>query len=206
MKNPVSNEQIQETFEKQLADMKQEITNTTEKLTKTTEKLTKTKEKLTNTTAKLTNTIEENKDLHKLVKRKERKQEKDGEHIYILKCNIDDHFKIGWTTNLNKRLYNYISVCPCSGYDYIYTKKLKNAKMYEGMVLHYFDKYRITEEFKGCKKREWFSGVKSENIIKYIESSVLHLCGEEEIEDETYFQKRNNQNPLLVKNALSVNR
>ena len=101
---------------------------------------------------------EENKSLHKLVKRKERKKHRSGSCVYIVKnIDIKDKYKIGETKDLTNRLNDYAPGAP-ERYEAVHQRMVStvgNQKSIEDLVLTILEPFRIEDDTKFSRKREW---------------------------------------------------
>jgi prophage antirepressor-like protein len=101
---------------------------------------------------------DENKSLHKLVKRKERKKYRAGSCVYIVKnIDIKDKYKIGETKDLTNRINDYGPGAP-ERYEAVHQRmvpSVANQKSIEDLVLTILEPFRIENDTKGSHKREW---------------------------------------------------
>jgi len=140
--------------------------------------LTEKEEQILLTEKELQTSKKENKDLHRLVKRKERKKFKRGHNVYIISNpSIPDYYKVGKTHDINSRLvgvgggaplYFQVEHCRYVANDY-------ESTAIESLILSIFENYRVENENKGSKKREWLEGVKFEIIKKELDMLVDYL-------------------------------
>ena len=152
-----------------------------------------------------------NKDLHRLVKRKERKKYKKGSCVYIVQNpDIKNKYKIGETSDINRRIQDYGPGAP-SSYEAIYHRMVPtivNQKSIEDLLLTILDPYRVKEESKFCKKREWVENVdlktiqtELDGLVDYInERRKLHdpdcnLYDSSESESDNVFTIQENEEP-----------
>jgi len=119
--------------------------------------------------------IKENKQLHTLVKKKERKRYSYNHSVYIISNpDIKNSYKIGLTADRNQRLENLGPGAP-RPYLIEYSRELCNAneeKAIESLLLGIFDKYRYETDIKGTKQREWLSNIDLNILIKEMDSII----------------------------------
>jgi hypothetical protein len=117
----------------------------------------------------LNNKSKEIKQLHTLVKKKERKKYSFSHSVYIISNpDIKNYYKIGFTKDRNQRLDGLASGAP-RAYEIEYSRKLKNVyeeTAIESLLLGIFDKYRVETITKGGKQREWVKGVNLNVLIR----------------------------------------
>ena len=118
-------------------------------------------------------TTKENKNLHTLVKKKKRKRYSYSHSVYIISNpHFKNYFKIGMTSDRNKRLAALAPGAP-QPYDIEYSRELCNAfeeKAIESLLLGIFDKFRVETETHGGKQREWIKNVKLDIIKKELDT------------------------------------
>jgi prophage antirepressor-like protein len=123
----------------------------------------------------LNNKSKEIKQLHTLVKKKERKKYSFSHSVYIISNpDIKNYYKIGFTKDRNQRLDGLASGAP-RAYEIEYSRKLKNVyeeTAIESLLLGIFDKYRVETITKGGKQREWVKGVNLNVLKKEMDSLV----------------------------------
>uniref|UniRef100_A0A6C0DZV1 Bro-N domain-containing protein n=1 Tax=viral metagenome TaxID=1070528 RepID=A0A6C0DZV1_9ZZZZ len=109
----------------------------------------------------------ENKDLHRLVKRKERQKFRKKYSVYIISNpDTENSYKIGSTKNRKGRLENLQPGAP-NYYKIEYSRtvsSLYEQSAIESILLVILNKYRVKNEFKGSKIREWVQNLDLETI------------------------------------------
>lgn len=118
------------------------------------------------------------KDLHRLVKRKERKKFRKGFSIYLLgNPDIEGYIKVGETDNINRRVGNYTQGAP-KPYDVLHHRLLPsqaNQKAVETMLLTILDPYRVENEIKNSRKREWLDNIDLETVKEELDGIVDYI-------------------------------
>jgi hypothetical protein len=96
-----------------------------------------------------------------------------GERVYILKNDMyeetDSVFKIGRTSNMNKRLQTY-NTSNLHGILVLYERPCINSKVVEAVVHHILDEYRVDQN------REYFKAPLSV-LKKVLDDTVAHCDG-----------------------------
>ena len=128
-----------------------------------------------NIKVELENNIKENKQLHTLVKKKERKRYSYNHSVYIISNpDIKNSYKLGLTADRNQRLENLGPGAP-RPYFIEYSRELCNAneeKAIESLLLGIFDKYRYETEIKNGKQREWIQNIDLNILIEEMDKLV----------------------------------
>jgi prophage antirepressor-like protein len=107
---------------------------------------------------KLSDQEAELKKLNRLLKRRERRQFRKKQCIYIVKNpDVEGKLKIGKTKDMNRRLDDYCGSSPNehSVLFHRYVPDPATATAVENTILFIFDKYRCETDIKDTKKREW---------------------------------------------------
>jgi prophage antirepressor-like protein len=135
------------------------------------------------------------KSLHKLVKRKERKKFKKNNSVYIISNpDIKNYLKIGKSRDLNKRLDSLSSGAP-NQYNVEYYRSVCDAyeeTAIELLLLSILDKYRVKNDTKGCKNREWIHDINIERVKNELDMLVDY------IEERKYFHLEEKQYAKLI--------
>jgi len=138
---------------------------------------------------------EEIKSLHKLVKRKERKKFKKNNSVYIISNpDIKNYLKLGKSRDLNKRLDSLASGAP-NQYNVEYYRSVDNAyeeTAIELLLLSILNKYRVKNDTKGCKAREWIKGIDLDIVKNELDMLVDY------IEERKYFHLDEKQYAKLI--------
>lgn len=136
------------------------------------------KQRLLEQEQKLQSLQKENKDLHRLVKRKERQKFRTGCCIYLLThSDFKDAVKIGKSKNMNRRKTDYKIYAPTE-YTTLYHRLVPDIpfmEAIENIVLFIFDKHRFKTETKFGRKREWFR-IGEELTIEMIQTEIDNVC------------------------------
>ena len=139
--------------------------------------------------------LKEIKDLHRIVKRKERKKFNKKCSVYIISNpDIKNHYKIGSTKNKNKRLDNLQPGAP-QYYKIEYFRNVSSLceqSAIESLLLSIFNKYRVQNENKGSKIREWVKNLDLDIIKKELDILVDFLESRKEFRNAEELEISNN--------------
>ena len=134
------------------------------------------------------------KQLHTLVKKKERKRYSYSHSVYIISNpDIKNHYKIGITEDRNKRLEALGPGAPRS-YIIEYSRELQNVReeiSMENLLLGIFDKYRVETDTRGGKQREWIKNIKLDVLKNEMDNLVNYYQNRREYFDKEYLKIEN---------------